>query len=148
MGKIIQMAKAGKISIADLKKSMNKSMGIEAAHDLRQDNPTEVKEWIPTGSRWLDSIICKGKMAGIPVGKISEIAGLSSVGKSYLAVQIAAQAQKQGKFVVYYDAESAIDPKFLTDSGIDMNDNFLYVQAVSVELVLKGIEDMMDQYGH
>ena len=32
------MAKAGKISIADLKKSMNKSMGIEAAHDLRKEN--------------------------------------------------------------------------------------------------------------
>ena len=64
MGKVIQMAtqkKAGKISIADLKKSINKSMGMNAAHDLRKDNPTEVKEWIPTGSRWLDSIICKGK---------------------------------------------------------------------------------------
>ena len=150
MGKVIQMAtqkKAGKINIADLKKSMNKSMGMEAAHDLRKDNPTEVKDWIPTGSRWLDSIICKGKMGGIPVGKITEIAGLSSVGKSYLAVQIAAQAQKQGKFVVYYDAESAIDPVFLTDAGIDMNENFLYVQAVSVELVLKAIEDMINQYG-
>ena len=57
MGKVIQMAtKPGKISIADLKKSMNKSMGMNAAHDLRQDNPTTVKEWIPTGSRWLDSI--------------------------------------------------------------------------------------------
>ena len=150
MGKVIQMAtqkKAGKINIADLKKSMNKSMGMEAAHDLREDNPTEVKEWIPTGSRWLDAIICKGKMGGIPVGKITEIAGLSSVGKSYLAVQIAAQAQKQGKFVVYYDAESAIDPVFLTDAGINMNENFLYVQAVSVELVLKAIEDMINQYG-
>ena len=150
MGKVIQMTtqkKAGKINIADLKKSMNKSMGMEAAHDLRKDNPTEVKDWIPTGSRWLDSIICKGKMGGIPVGKITEIAGLSSVGKSYLAVQIAAQAQKQGKFVVYYDAESAIDPVFLTDAGIDMNENFLYVQAVSVELVLKAIEDMINQYG-
>jgi len=149
MGKVIQMAtqKAGKINIADLKKSMNKSMGIEAAHDLRQDNPTEVKEWIPTGSRWLDSIICKGKMGGIPVGKITEIAGLSGVGKSYLAVQIASEAQKQGKFVVYYDAESAIDPKFLKDAGIDMDNNFLYVQAVSVELVLKAIEDMINQYG-
>ena len=146
MGKVIQMAttKAGKISIADLKKSMNKSMGINAAHDLRQDNPTTVKEWIPTGSRWLDSMICKGKMAGIPVGKITEIAGLSSVGKSYLAVQIAAQAQKQGKFVIYYDAESAIDPQFLKDSGINIKENFLYTQAVSVEKVLKGIEDTMN----
>jgi len=145
MGKVIHMAtKPGKISIADLKKSMNKSMGINAAHDLRQDNPTTVKEWIPTGSRWLDSMICKGKMAGIPVGKITEIAGLSSVGKSYLAVQIAAQAQKQGKFVIYYDAESAIDPQFLKDSGINIKENFLYTQAVSVEKVLKGIEDTMN----
>ena len=146
MGKVLQMTKAGKISIADLKKSMNKSMGIEAAHDLRQDNPTTVKDWIPTGSRWLDSMICKGRMAGIPVGKISEIAGLSSVGKSYLAVQIAAQAQKQGKFVIYYDAESAIDPVFLQDSGIDINNNFLYVQAVSCEKTLKAIEDTMSNY--
>ena len=148
MAKVIQMAqvKPGKISIADLKKSMNKSMGMNAAHDLRQDNPTKVKEWIPTGSRWLDSTICIGRMAGIPVGKISEIAGLSSVGKSYMAVQIAAQAQKQGKFVVYYDAESAIDPQFLKDAGVDMNENFLYVQAVSVEKTLKSIEDTMRDY--
>ena len=148
MAKVIHMAqvKPGKISIKDLKKSMNKAMGIDAAYDLTQESPTEVKEWIPTGSRWLDSIICKGKMGGIPVGKITEIAGLSSVGKSYLAVQIAAQAQKQGKYVVYYDAESAIDPVFLLDAGIDLNGNFLYVQAVSVEKVLKGIEDTMNDY--
>ena len=150
MGKVIQMAtqkKAGKINIAELKKSMNKSMGVEAAYDLREDNPTEVKDWIPIGSRWLDSIICKGKMAGIPVGKITEIAGQSGVGKSYLAVQIATEAQKQGKFVVYYDAESAIDPKFLKDAGIDMGSDFLYIQAISVEKVLKSIEDMMIQFG-
>ena len=148
MAKVIHMAQAkpGKISIKDLKKSMNKAMGIDAAYDLTQESPTEVKEWIPTGSRWLDSIICKGKMGGIPVGKITEIAGLSSVGKSYLAVQIAAQAQKQGKYVIYYDAESAIDPVFLLDAGIDLNGNFLYVQAVSVEKVLKGIEDTMNDY--
>ena len=150
MGKVIQMAtqkKAGKINIADLKKSINKSMGINAAHDLRQENPTEVKDWIPTGSRWLDSMICKGKMGGIPVGKITEIAGQSGVGKSYLAVQIAAEAQKQGKFVVYYDAESAIDPRFLKDAGIDMDKDFIYVQAVSVETVLTAIEDMINQFG-
>lgn len=148
MAKVVKMAqpKPGKISIKDLKKSMNKAMGIEAAYDLTEESPTEVKEWIPTGSRWLDAIIAKGKMGGIPVGKITEIAGLSSVGKSYLAVQIAAQAQKKGKYVVYYDAESAIDPVFLLDAGIDLDNNFLYVQAVSVEKVLKGIEDTMNDY--
>ena len=62
--------KAGKLSIADMRKIVNKKAGITVAHDLKGSNPTEVKEWIPTGSRWLDSIICKGKLAGIPVGKV------------------------------------------------------------------------------
>ena len=66
MGELIQM-KAGKINIKDIKKKINKSMGMEAAFDLRESNPTEVVDWIPTGSRWLDSSICKGKMGGIPV---------------------------------------------------------------------------------
>jgi protein RecA len=140
------MTKAGKIDIASMKKFVNKKVGLDIAHDLNLDNPTEVKEWIPTGSRWLDSIICRGKMAGLPVGKITELAGLSSAGKSYMACQIAAQAQKMGHCVVYFDAESAIDPNFLESSGIDINDNFLYIQAVSVEKTLETIEDLMGQY--
>jgi len=140
------MTKAGKINIADMKKFINKKVGLDVAHDLREDNPTVVKEWIPTGSRWLDSIICRGKMAGIPVGKIIELAGLSSAGKSFMACQIAAEAQRMGHCVVYFDAESAIDPDFLSNSGINVEDNFMYVQAVSVEKTLETIEDLMGQY--
>lgn len=140
------MTKPGKINIAEMKKFINKSVGLDVAHDLREDNPTEVKEWIPTGSRWLDSIICRGKMAGIPVGKITELAGLSSAGKSFMACQIAAEAQKMGHCVVYFDAESAIDPDFLTKCGINTSDDFMYVQAVSVEKVLETIEDLMSRY--
>ena len=69
-------AKAGRVDLKDLMKIVNKKAGQTVAHDLTGDNPTSVKEWIPTGSRWLDSIICKGQVAGIPVGKITEIAGL------------------------------------------------------------------------
>ena len=65
---------AGKLSMDDMRKLINKRAGYSVAHNLREGNPTEVKEWIPTGSRWLDSIICRGKLAGIPVGKIVEIA--------------------------------------------------------------------------
>ena len=140
------MTKAGKINIADMKKFINKKVGLDVAHDLREDNPTEVKEWIPTGSRWLDSIICRGKMAGIPVGKITELAGLSSSGKSFMACQVAAEAQKKGHWVVYFDAESAIDPKFLEKCGIDVGDSFMYVQAVSVEKTLESIEGLMGQW--
>ena len=55
----------------EMRKIINRKAGYDLAYNLTQDNPTQVKGWIPTGSRWLDSIICKGKLAGIPVGKSS-----------------------------------------------------------------------------
>ena len=135
-------AKAGRVPIHDLMKLVNKKAGRTVAHDLTGDNPTTVKEWIPTGSRWLDSIICKGQVSGIPVGKVTEIAGLEATGKSYMAVQIAANAQKMGKMVVYFDSESAIDPSFLEKAGCDL-ENLMYVQAQSVEFVLETIEELL-----
>tara|TARA_Y100001973_G_C5186104_1_gene327922 strand:+ start:375 stop:1478 length:1104 start_codon:yes stop_codon:yes gene_type:complete len=134
--------KAGKLSIADMRKLINKKAGINVAHNLNEDSPTIVKEWIPTGSRWLDSIICRGQLAGIPVGKIVEVAGLEATGKSYMAAQIAANAQKMGIDVVYFDSESAIDPGFLEKAGCNV-DNLLYVQATSVEFVLETIEELL-----
>ena len=88
MGKVLQM-KTGKINVSDLAKKINKKMGMEVAHDLSQTDPVSVKDWIPTGSRWLDSMIRPGQHAGIPVGKITELAGLSGSGKSFMAAQIA-----------------------------------------------------------
>lgn len=132
----------GKVSIADMRAMINKKSGREVAFDLQEDNPTEVTEWISTGSRWLDSIICRGKLAGIPVGKLTELAGMEGSGKSYMAAQIAANAQKQGISVVYFDSESAIDPDFLVKAGCNI-ENLLYVQADSVEFVLETMEDLM-----
>ena len=126
----------------DLMGLVNKKAGRNVAHDLTGDNPTAVKEWIPTGSRWLDSIICKGRVAGIPVGKVTEIAGLESTGKSYMAAQIAANAQKMNKLIVYFDSESAIDPSFLERAGCDL-ERLMYVQASSVEFVLETIEELL-----
>jgi len=134
--------KNGKLSIAQLRDIVNKKAGNEVAFNLTDDNPTDVSGWIPTGSRWLDSIICKGKMAGIPIGKVSEIAGLSASGKSYMAAQIAANAQKMDIDVVYFDSESALDSEFLANAGCDVK-NILYVQATTVEFVLETIEELL-----
>ena len=133
---------AGKLSIDEMRKMVNKKAGRAAAWDLQKSNPTEVNEFISTGSRWLDSIICRGKLAGIPVGKVTEIAGLESTGKSFLAAQVAANAQAAGIDIVYFDAESAIDPEFLVKAGCDL-DKLLYVQAESVEFVLETIEELL-----
>ncbi len=134
--------KAGRLSIDDMRNLINKKAGVQVAHNLNKENPTEVTDWIPTGSRCLDSIICRGRLAGIPVGKVTEIAGLEATGKSYMAAQVAANAQKMGIDVVYFDSESAIDPTFLERAGCDVN-TILYVQAQSVEFVLETIEELL-----
>ena len=139
-----EKTKAGKLSMKDKLALINKRAGMEVAYNLKNDNPTEVTEWIPTGSRWLDSIICRGKLAGVPVGRITEIAGMESSGKSYMAAQVAANAQKQGFSVVYFDSESAIDPSFLENAGCDI-DNLIYAQAASVEMVLETIEQLLTE---
>lgn len=144
MAKSNKKAKLGRLSIAEMKTLINKKAGVEIAHSLSdENNPTEVKDWIPTGARWLDSIICRGKLAGIPVGKVTEIAGLEATGKSFLAAQVAASAQKMGIDVIYFDSESAIDPGFLESAGCDL-ERLLYVQANSVEFVLETIEDLLE----
>ena len=134
--------KAGKLSMSDMRSLINKKAGMSVAHDLTTANPTEVKDWIPTGSRWLDSIVCRGQLTGIPMGKVVEIAGLESTGKSYMAAQVAANAQNMGIDVIYFDSESAIDPTFLERTGCDL-ESLLYVQAQSVEFVLETIEDLL-----
>jgi len=134
---------AGKLSIDAMRQMINKSAGMNVAHNLQEDNPTEVKDWIPTGSTWLDSIICRGRKAGIPIGKVVEIAGLEATGKSYMAAQIAANAQKMGIDVIYFDSESAIDPKFLEQAGCDVS-TLIYVQATTVEFVLETIESLLE----
>ncbi len=132
----------GKISIDDLRKMINKKAGQEVTFDLVEESPTQVVDWISTGSRWLDSIICRGKLAGIPVGKVVELAGMEGSGKSYMAAQIAANAQKKGIDVIYFDSESAIDPEFWQKIGIDVQ-KMVYVQATSVEFVLETMEELL-----
>ena len=52
-----KQTKAGRVSMQDLMILVNKKAGRNVAHDLTGANPTQVTEWIPTGSRWLDRII-------------------------------------------------------------------------------------------
>ena len=136
------MVNKGGLSVTEMRKMLNKKHGMTVAHNLQDENPTEVTEWIPTGSHWLDSIVCRGKLGGIPVGKVTEIAGLESTGKSYMAAKIAANAQKMGITVIYFDSESAIDPAFLKNAGCNIEE-LIYVQAQSVEMVLESIEEFL-----
>jgi recombination protein RecA len=137
----LKEVKAGKVDVAELRKALNSKLK-GAVYDLREQNPTDVKDWISTGSTWLDGIVCKGKMAGIPVGKIIEIAGIQATGKSFLAAQIAGNSQKLGITPVYFDAESALNSDFLTKAGCDL-ENLIYIQPTDLESVFETMETLM-----
>ena len=74
---------------------------------------------IPTGSLALDIALGVG---GIPRGRITEIFGPESTGKSTLAQHIIAQAQQRGGQAAYIDVEHALDPAFAAAIGININD--------------------------
>jgi len=76
-------------------------------------------EAIPTGSLALDLALGIG---GIPRGRITEIFGPESSGKTTLAQHIIAEAQKLGGTVAYIDAEHALDPSYAANCGVNIND--------------------------
>ena len=134
---------AGKIDLDAMRKSINKKVGHKVAFDLNGDeDPAHINYWISTGSTWLDAIICRGQMAGIPGGRITEIAGLPSTGKSYMAMQLIANAQKMGLYPIYGDPEDSLDKTFMARAGVDLN-NILYIQPPDLETWLQIMEDAM-----
>lgn len=74
---------------------------------------------ISTGSIALDAALGIG---GVPRGRIVEIYGPESSGKTTLALQIVAEAQRQGGIAAFIDAEHAMDPTYAARLGVDIND--------------------------
>ena len=87
---------------------------------------TNVKPWdsIPTGALTLDHALGIG---GLPKGRIVEIYGPESSGKSTIALTTVAKAQQMGVTCAYIDAEHSLDPVYMKEVGIDL-DNLLLAQ--------------------
>jgi len=112
----------------DLIVALNKEQGHRVAYNLSCDeSPTHVKRWISTGSRQLDYIISNRRDGGLPEGRIVEIFGPPSIGKSHIATQIARSTQRMGGIVVYIDTENATSPDNLALLGVDVSKRFVYV---------------------
>ena len=76
-------------------------------------------ESIPTGSLSLDMALGVG---GVPKGRVTEIFGAESAGKSTLAHHIIAEAQKAGGTAAYIDAEHALDPSYASNLGVNLGE--------------------------
>jgi len=121
----------------DLIKQLNKEHGNRVAYNLESDDsPTHVKRWIGTGSKQLDFIISNRSNGGLPEGRIVEIFGPPSIGKSHIAIQIARTTQKMGGIVVYIDTENATSVENLKLLGVNISKRFVYVDTHCTEEVL------------
>tara|TARA_E500000331_G_scaffold327240_1_gene346034 strand:+ start:331 stop:1500 length:1170 start_codon:yes stop_codon:yes gene_type:complete len=122
---------------ADLISALNKEHGSRVAYNLSQDeSPTHVNRWISTGSKLLDYICSNRRDGGLPEGRIVEIFGPPSIGKSHIATQIAKTTQDLGGIVVYIDTENATSVENLRMLGVDVSTRFVYVDTHCTEEVL------------
>lgn len=94
---------------------------------------------IPTGSLSLDLALGVG---GLPRGRVTEIYGGESAGKSTLAIHIMTETQRQGGLAAYVDAEHALDPQYAANCGLDL-DNLLISQPDSAEQALDITEKLV-----
>ena len=107
------------------------------------DNPQDLRvEAIPTGALALDAALGIG---GVPRGRIVEVYGPESSGKTTLALEILAEAQALGGIVAFIDAEHALDPVYAARIGVDI-DEVLISQPDTGEQALE-ICDMLVRSG-
>ena len=110
--------------------------------DGTDNTPTDIKEYISTGSTMLDLAISNRPDGGIAVGRITELNGLESSGKSLVGAHLLAETQKKGGVAVYIDTETAVSEDFLEVIGVDVN-NMLYLHLETIEDIFEAIEEIV-----
>lgn len=103
------------------------------------DNPVEALEYISTGSLGLDVALGVG---GLPKGRVIEIYGPESSGKTTLAIHAIAEAQKAGGIAAFIDAEHAFDSFYAKKLGVD-TDNLFVSQPDNGEQALEITENLI-----
>lgn len=129
---------------ADLIKTLNKEAGEKIAYNLSIDEaPTNIKRWLHTGSLQLDYLIRNDAGGGYPEGRIIEIQGPTSCGKSHLAYEAIKSVQRAGGIAVYIDTENATDIVNLANVGINVKTNFVFIQKTIIEEIFGVIESVI-----
>ena len=102
---------------------IKKQFGDGAIMSMGQHSANRSFDVIKTGALSLDVALGVG---GLPRGRVVEIYGPESSGKSTLAVHVVANAQKNGGFAAYIDAEHALDPGYAVKIGVNIDDPVLF----------------------
>jgi RecA/RadA recombinase len=100
---------------------------------LGESSLSSVGDWIDTGSMVLNALISGSLYGGVPMGRVTQLAGPSMTFKTNFVLQILANAQKKGMQVILFDTEGAISPESAEAFGLDIN-KVKYVTCESIEL--------------
>ncbi len=108
----------------------------------QEETPTDLLDFISTGSSILDVAISNRPNGGIACGRITELTGLEGSGKSLIAAHLMASVQKEGGVVVLLDTENAVNPEFFEAVGLNFN-KVVYAQPETVEDIFEAIETII-----
>ena len=125
-------------ALADALKTIEKAYGKGSIMKLGDANQEKI-EVIPSGSIALDIALGVG---GYPKGRIIEVFGPESSGKTTFALHAIAEAQKKGGYAAFIDAEHALDPTYAKALGVD-TDNLILSQPDNGEQALEIVEALV-----
>ena len=128
--------------LADTINKQFKDMKVAYFLDGTDTTPTDIKDFVSTGSTMLDLAISNKPDGGIAVGRITELNGLESSGKSLIGAHILAETQMKGGVAVYIDTETAVSTEFLESIGVDVQ-SMLYLHLETVEDIFSAIEEIV-----
>ncbi|OGX41629.1 MAG: recombinase RecA [Omnitrophica WOR_2 bacterium RIFCSPHIGHO2_02_FULL_68_15] len=126
-----EKAKALELTLAQIEKQFGVGAIMKLGQEIRSDIPV-----LPTGSLALDMALGVG---GIPRGRVVEIYGPESSGKTTLTLSVIAQAQRAGGVAAFIDAEHAFDPTYAKKLGVNLDD-LLISQPDTGEQALEIVE--------
>jgi len=111
--------------------------------DGPEESPSDIIDWVSTGSSLLDLAISNRPNGGFPVGRITELSGLEGTGKSLIAAHALAETQKKGGVAVFIDTEAAVSREFLTAIGVDTS-KLMYIPLETIEDIFMAIENIIN----
>lgn len=113
---------------------MNDMLGVKVVHNLGiSEDPARIKKWYSTGCKSLDWIVGGSANSGFPGGRVSEVSGVESIGKSHVAYQVARCVQESNGITCYEDTELASSIENLQRLGINTAKRFQYSKPKSIE---------------
>ena len=115
---------------------------------------SNIKEWVSTGNYMLNACISGSLFGGLPSSKVCTLVGDPGTGKTYLACNMAREAQNAGYNILWLDSEGAMDKQFAVRLGLDANKVMIkQVNTISetsqlIANLCQSLDEMREQYGN